>query len=77
MVEDAERLAYLSIIDKLIQLINPEKFVELERLQVDKSLAMLQQLEMYKRQQQKLDIDNKMAEKMMSDIVKAKEELSK
>ena len=61
----SERLAYLEIINKLIQLINPEKFVELERLQVDKSLAMIQQLESYKRQNMQLEMEQAKAARDM------------
>ena len=49
-IQDPERMAYLQIIEKLIRLINPEKFVELERLDAEKHLAMMQQLQMNKRQ---------------------------
>ena len=80
----SERLAYLEIINKLIQLINPEKFVELERLQVDKSLAMIQQLESYKRQNMQLEmeqakatrdmiIDGKTQERMLELITEQRE----
>lgn len=83
-VQDAERMAYLEIINKLIQLINPEKFVELERLQVDKSLAMIQQLESYKRQNMQLEmeqakatrdmiIDGKTQERMLELITEQRE----
>lgn len=83
-IQDPERMAYLEIINKLIQLINPEKFVELERLQVDKSLAMIQQMEMYKRQNQQAELalaketqqvltDRKMQEKMLELITEQRE----
>jgi hypothetical protein len=49
-MQDPERMAYLQIIEKLIRLINPEKFVELERLDAERHLAIMQQLQMNKRQ---------------------------
>jgi hypothetical protein len=48
-MQDPERMAYLQIIDKLLKLINPEKIIELERLEVDKHMAMMQQIQMHKR----------------------------
>jgi hypothetical protein len=56
-VADPERMAYLNIIDKLLKLINPEKMVELERLEVDKSLAMIQQLDMYKQRNAQRELE--------------------